>query len=203
MMQLIVAAREKMSLDTEASEPLPPQRDLPTALIEKLRKIPCFGIAMAFASGICFATASFTVELMRGDSGYGIDASLIVAGRYVPILSLRYAISCIQWQVTRSIRLLPSSRPHTQRSSTWCRRRKAIPVSQIFLRIYLLLTQLLLTGLRQSIRCIIHCFFGSGLCVNFCLPFSGRAMRTVSNHNNSLHADWSDDDRQTRISLSK
>ena len=66
-----------------------------TDLVEKLRKIPCLGILMAFASGICFATASFTVELMQGNAqectreagspigavGCRVDASLVVVGR--------------------------------------------------------------------------------------------------------------------------
>lgn len=72
-----------MQQDSEAVDRLP---DPPSASIQRLRKIPCFGIAMAFASGICFATASFTVELMQGDSGHGVDASLVVTGRYVQSL---------------------------------------------------------------------------------------------------------------------
>ena len=109
-----------MQRDTEAADlPLPQRQDLPAAFIEKLRKIPCLGIAMAFASGVCFATASFTVELMQGDSGLGIDASLVVAGRYVQSACSTPLTSLTTLQVTRSIHLLSPSGPDTERSSFW------------------------------------------------------------------------------------
>lgn len=60
-----------------------PRVDRTSAFVEKLRHVPCLGFAMAIASGLCFATASITVELMQGDDGNGIDASIVVAGRYV------------------------------------------------------------------------------------------------------------------------
>lgn len=73
-----------MSNDCETVQPgSKPRVDLTSIVVEKLRHIPCLGFAMAFASGLCFATASFTVELMQGDAGTGIDASIVVAGRYV------------------------------------------------------------------------------------------------------------------------
>lgn len=57
--------------------------DRKPVFVERMRKIPCMGLAMALCSGICMATSSLTVELMKGDTGTGIDASLVVAGRYV------------------------------------------------------------------------------------------------------------------------
>ena len=60
------------------------QHDWRLRLMNRLRRIPCLGLFMAFCSGICFATAGFTVELMQGEGkegGRGVDASLIVSCR--------------------------------------------------------------------------------------------------------------------------
>lgn len=47
--------------------------------MEKLASIPCMGIFMAWLSGMCFATASFIVEMMsEGEQGEHIDASFVV-----------------------------------------------------------------------------------------------------------------------------
>ena len=56
-----------------------------TRLMAWARGVPGLGILLALLSGICFATAGFTVELMRGvdgsANGAGVDASLIVVCR--------------------------------------------------------------------------------------------------------------------------
>lgn len=79
---LILSVLSKMSHQTEnAPDQNVVRVDRTFAFVEKLRRIPCLGFAMAVASGVCFATASFTVELMRGDSGEGVDASIVVTGR--------------------------------------------------------------------------------------------------------------------------
>lgn len=67
---------------------LPPKsddtNDFKTRCMEKMRKVPCLGILMALFSGICFATAGFTVELMQGtgdEGSKGVDALFIVVCR--------------------------------------------------------------------------------------------------------------------------
>jgi hypothetical protein len=59
--------------------------DFKTRCMERMRAIPGLGILMALMSGICFATAGFTVELMQGHGEDGsrgtVDASIIVVCR--------------------------------------------------------------------------------------------------------------------------
>lgn len=47
-------------------------------LMEKLALVPCMGIFMAWMSGICFATASFIVELINRQEKGGVDACFVV-----------------------------------------------------------------------------------------------------------------------------
>ena len=58
--------------------------DFKSECMETMRKVPGLGILLALISGICFATAGFTVELMEGvgdDGGWGVDACVIVVIR--------------------------------------------------------------------------------------------------------------------------
>lgn len=57
-------------------------------LIARLRLIPGIGILMAFISGICFATAGFTVEMIR------VDSLLVVVFRSIAQL-LCYGPACL------------------------------------------------------------------------------------------------------------
>lgn len=82
-----------MDAKCEAAElPAKVEDDFKTRCMVRMRQVPGLGILLALISGICFATAGFTVELMEGvgddgekgaaaDGKIGVDASIIVACR--------------------------------------------------------------------------------------------------------------------------
>ena len=62
--------------DSEKNVQVASNHDFRTLAMNRLRKIPGMGLAMALLSGFFFATAGFTVDLMDD-----VDASFVVTTR--------------------------------------------------------------------------------------------------------------------------
>lgn len=80
-----VKSRMKFPPEAENQVEKTANDDFKSRCMEKMRLVPGLGLVLALLSGICFATAGFTVELMEGtgDEGHGVDASIIIVYRSV------------------------------------------------------------------------------------------------------------------------